>query len=32
MDLLEEDPNSKKKLIIHENKDNGIYVEGLDEI
>lgn len=32
MDLLEEDKNSAKKLQIHENKTDGIYVEGLNEI
>ena len=33
-DLLEDDPKVAKeqKLIIHENKQDGIYVEGLNEI
>lgn len=33
-DLLEEDPKVAKeqKLAIHENKKDGIYVEGLNEI
>lgn len=33
-DLLEDDPKAAKdqKLLIHENKQDGIYVEGLNEI
>lgn len=30
MDLLDDDKNSSKKLFIHENKTDGIYVEGLN--
>ena len=33
-DLLEDDPkvSKEKKLIIHENKQDGIYVEGMNEV
>jgi hypothetical protein len=33
-DLLEDDPKAAKeqKLVIHENKQDGIYVEGLNEV
>ena len=33
-DLLEDDPKTAKemKLVIHENKQDGIYVEGLNEV
>lgn len=34
LDLLEDDEKlaKQKKLLIHENKEDGIYVEGLSEI
>ena len=33
MDLFEDDKQKmNKKMLIHENKDDGIYVEGLNEI
>lgn len=33
LDLLEDDKSQMdKKLLIHENKNDGIYVEGLSEI
>lgn len=33
MDLFEDDKSQmSKKMLIHENKDDGIYVEGLNEI
>ena len=32
MDLLEDDKGNSKKLLIHENKTDGIYVEGLNQI
>ena len=33
MDLFEDDRQKmNKKMLIHENKDDGIYVEGLNEI
>lgn len=33
MDLFEDDKSQmNKKMLIHENKDDGIYVEGLNEI
>lgn len=32
MDLLEEDKATNKKLMIHENKTDGIYVQGLTEV
>jgi hypothetical protein len=33
-DLLEDDPKaaSKQKLLIHESKQDGIYVEGINEV
>ena len=33
MDLLEDNKsNLNKKMVIHENKNDGIYVEGLNEV
>lgn len=32
IDLFEDDKNIKKNMQIHENKTDGIYVEGLNEV